>query len=263
MAKKENLLGSNSKKDEMSAELSSFVEHFEHSITKNLSLLLNDTNVTLNLCSYQFKKQNNSYLSLSYFYSHLPKSLRMNSYSLLNALNLIIQMLISNMIDCETYRLKQTNSNRIHRNLDYVNIFLTRKLPSNEINKQIQLVGRYSILDNNYQSCQNEKNDLFLTEKSTSSSKIYYITSLLDEPFLMLRKGTTLHEKYNHPQANMKELQGRIFNMNDLEGFCVDLAKEVCSILNISCKFRIAEDGNFGSKNKSTGIWDGKYNMYP
>jgi ABC-type amino acid transport substrate-binding protein len=73
----------------------------------------------------------------------------------------------------------------------------------------------------------------------------------------MLRKRTNLHAKYNYPDADLNELRGRIFHFDELEGFCVDLAVEICSILNITCRFRIVEEGNFGSKNSSTGIWNG------
>jgi hypothetical protein len=74
----------------------------------------------------------------------------------------------------------------------------------------------------------------------------------------MLRKGTNLHEKYSDQQANINELGGRIFSLDEVEGFCVDFAEKICSILNITCQFRIVEDGNFGSKNSSTGDWNGK-----
>jgi hypothetical protein len=74
----------------------------------------------------------------------------------------------------------------------------------------------------------------------------------------MLRKRTALDGKYNHPQADLKELRGYVFNFDELEGFCVDLAEKVCSILNITCKFRIVQDGAFGSKNVTTGIWNGE-----
>ncbi|CAF4809832.1 unnamed protein product, partial [Rotaria socialis] len=47
------------------------------------------------------------------------------------------------------------------------------------------------------------------------------------------------------------------FDFHELEGFCLDLAERVCSILNITCKFRIVHDGGFGSKNATSGTWDG------
>jgi hypothetical protein len=74
----------------------------------------------------------------------------------------------------------------------------------------------------------------------------------------MLRRETNLHAEYNHPQANKEELRGHIFNLDELEGFCVDLAEKICSILNITCQFRIVQDGTFGSKNLSTGVWNGE-----
>jgi hypothetical protein len=74
----------------------------------------------------------------------------------------------------------------------------------------------------------------------------------------MLRKRTVLHAKYSQPQADLKELHGHVLEFYELEGFCVDLAEKVCSILNITCKFRIVHDGGFGSQNATTGLWNGE-----
>ncbi|CAF0775474.1 unnamed protein product [Rotaria sordida] len=226
-------------------------------IVKNSSLLLNDTNINLNLCHNKINSDD-KYFSYSYFNSQLPESVQIYSRTLFDALNLIIRIVISNIVDCKTYRLKQTKKIKLnHCNFPYVNIFSIQKSLLNQFKKPIQLIGRYSTINNDYQSCYIDKNkDLSLTDKSLSS-KIYYVTSLFEEPFLMLRKGTVLYTKYSQPQANLKELQGRIFDFHELEGYCVDLAEKVCSMLNITCQFRIVQDGRFGSKNKSTGIWDG------
>jgi len=224
-----------------------------HYSTTNLSLLLNDTNITLNSCHNKINK-NNEYFSFSYFNSQLSKSSQLYSRTLFDELNLIIRILISNLIDCKTYRLKQMKKKINDCHFADVNIYSTRKSSSNQFKKEIQLIGHYSTINNHYQSCNKDLSGI----GKVLSSKIYYITSLLDEPFLMLRKRTDLDAEYNHPEPNMKELRGRIFSLYELEGFCVDLAKEVCSILNITCQFRIVEDGHFGSKNSSTGIWNGK-----
>jgi hypothetical protein len=74
----------------------------------------------------------------------------------------------------------------------------------------------------------------------------------------MLRKQNTSHGKTN--QLDLKDIQGRIFDLNELEGFCVDLAEKVCSLLKIRCQYRINDDGDFGYKEESTGIWNGKNN---
>jgi hypothetical protein len=74
----------------------------------------------------------------------------------------------------------------------------------------------------------------------------------------LLRKGTILQEQYSQSLIDLKQLRGRVFDFNELEGYCVDLAEKVCLILNITCKFRIVQDGSFGSKNATTGIWNGE-----
>jgi len=223
----------------------------------NSSLLSNHTNISLNLCENKINT-NDEYFSFGYFNSLLSNSTQLYSRPLFDSLNLIIRILTSNIIDCKTYRLQKLQNKSIHCNFADVNVFSTRKSSSNQFKKQIELIGRSSTINNVYQSCQIDKHkDLSSIEKSLSP-KIYYITSLFDEPFLMLRKRTNLQVEYNQSQTDLIQLRGQIFNFDQLEGFCVDLAAKVCSVLNITCQFRIVEDGGFGSKNASTGIWNGK-----
>jgi hypothetical protein len=225
--------------------------------TTNSSLLSNDNNITLNTCHTKIHT-NDEYFSFSSLNSQLTKSSQLYVRPLFDALNLIIRMLTSNLIDCKTYRLKALKKKSMPCNLADVNIYSTSKSSSNQYKKQIELIGRYSTLNNHYQSCIDVKQKDVSIIKNPSSLKVYYITSLFDEPFVMLRKRSGLHMKYNQPQTSLVELQGRIFDFHELEGFCVDLAEKVCSILKITCQFRIVQDGNFGSKNASTGIWNGK-----
>lgn len=236
-------------------DLSKSFNSSKNSLT-NFSLLLNNFNRTINSCYNKITK-NFEYFSFSLLNSQLSKSSQLYSHSLYNTLNFLIRILLSNTLNCKTYRLKPIKKKTNSCQYSDVNIYSTRKSLSNQYKKQIQLIGRYSILTKHYQSCYTDKSKDVLANEKSLSPRIYYITSLFDEPFLMLRKGTDLYEKYDHPQANMKELRGRIFNLNELEGYCVDLAEKVCSILNITCQFRIVKDGNFGSKNFSTGIWNG------
>ena len=222
----------------------------------NSSLSSNSSDVDpmdLHSCMGKTSRRN-EYFSYSSLLTQLSKSYQLYSHHLFFSLNFIIDILKSNLFDCQTQRLKSPPSSF---NLADVNIYTTRKSTVDQFAKQFELIGRYSSVHNDYQSCQTKKQKDFSGEKLIST-RIYYITSLFDEPFLMLRKGTELHETYTRPLADLKELRGQVFELEQLEGYCVDLAKEVCSILNITCKFRIVQDGAFGSKNTSTGIWDGK-----
>jgi hypothetical protein len=199
---------------------------------------------------------NTEYFSYSYFLSQLPQFYLFNAHRLYDSLNLVVHIFKSNAIDCQTLRLK--SSKIINYNFTDVNIYTTRKSSVNRYVKQFELIGRYSSLHDDYQPCQNDKRKNLLRAQKASQQRVYYITSLFDEPFLMLRKRTALDGKYSEPQADLKELRGHVFNFDELEGFCVDLAEKVCSILNITCKFRIVQDGAFGSKNTTTGIWNGE-----
>jgi hypothetical protein len=234
-------------------------DHFKssNSTELNSSVLLNETHTKLDLCDNKITI-NEEYFSYSYFLTQLPKSYQLHSRSLFDSLNSIIHLLNSNVLDCKTLRLKQTKKPTIYSNFQDINIYSTRKSNSNSYKKQIAIIGRYSSIHDEYHSCQSDqRKDLFKLQ-NTSPSRIYYITSVFDEPFLMLRKRTPLQIKYNQPQADLKELRGRIFDFDEIEGYCVDLAEKVCSILNITCKYRIVHDGGFGSKNATTGIWNGK-----
>ncbi|CAF5186373.1 unnamed protein product [Rotaria magnacalcarata] len=229
----------------------------QFSIKNSSSLLFDDINSKKNQCQNN-TNASDKYFSYSYFNSQLPKSLKMNANSIFDGLNFIVRLLTLNIIDCKTYRLKQIKKKFIYCNTAYVNVFSTQKSSLDNIKKQIQLIGRYSTKNDEYQACYLDENKNLSLAKKQLSPKIYYITNVFDEPFLMLRKQTPLHNIYSQPQANLKELRGRTFGFDQVEGYCVDLAEKVCSILNITCQFRIAEDGRFGSKNKTTGIWDGK-----
>lgn len=229
-------------------------------LLKSLDVINNSTtnhSLLLNSCHKKIQK-NFEYFSYSLLSSQLTKSSQFYSYTLFNSLNFLLQIYFSNNINCKTYRLKQIKNKTNSCQYSDMFIYSTRKSLTNQFKKEIQLIGRYSTKTNSYQSCSIDRSkDSISTNEKIFSSKIYYITSLFDEPFLMLRKGTDLQKKYEQPQANIKELRGWIFNFNELEGYCVELAEKVCSILNITCQFRIVEDGHFGSKNSSTGIWNG------
>ncbi|CAF0845238.1 unnamed protein product [Didymodactylos carnosus] len=125
------------------------------------------------------------------------------------------------------------------RHLNIIDAHITRSLAINE--RQTTHIGQYNE-ENGYKSCDYHKKKL--VESSYFKHTTYYITSLFDEPFLMLRKKSEHYSKYS--KIPLKQLQGRIFDMNELEGYCVDLADKICSTLNITCKFRIVHDGMIG-----------------
>ena len=203
---------------------------------------------------------NVEYFSYSSFHTRLPKSSQLHARSLFDGLNYILRLLQSNLIDCKTLRLKQTKRKSLPFVYSDVNIYTTKGSTSGSSAKQMHLIGRYSSINDEYQSCQVDRRQNLASIEKSSSSRVYYITSLFDEPFLMLRKRTALYAKYSQPQFDLKELRGHVFDFDELEGFCVDLAKEVCTILKITCKFRIVQDGAFGSKNATTGLWNGLFN---
>lgn len=216
----------------------------------------NETNIRYNMCNHKIHR-NYEYFTYSYLLSQLPKSYRLHSIGLFNSLNLIINILHSNIIDCKTFRINDRKLKPINSDITDVNIYSIRKVSTTSIKETIELIGKYSSIHDNYQSCQKDRHKDSSRMSIGSSSKIYYITSLFDEPFLMLRKAAPSNEKQVQPEIDLTKLRGQVFDFHELEGFCLDLAEKVCLILNITCKFRIVKDGGFGSKNATTGTWDG------
>ena len=216
-----------------------------------------DVDVTVNSCLTKLQF-NEEYFSFADFNSRLAKSYQLHARSLFDAVNYILRLLQSNLIDCRTLRLKQTKKKSPSSNFPDVNIYTTKDSNSNPAFKQMNMIGRYSSATDEFQSCQMDKRHDFSLIEKPPSSRIYYITSLFDEPFLMLRKRTNLYTQYSQGQIDLKDLHGRVFEFHELEGFCVELAEKVCSILKITCQFRIVQDGSFGSKNMTTGIWNGQ-----
>ncbi|XP_039248467.2 glutamate receptor 3-like [Styela clava] len=75
------------------------------------------------------------------------------------------------------------------------------------------------------------------------------VTTILEEPYVSLKK-------------EWKSFQGN----EKYEGFCVDLLNEISKIVPMQYKLRPVLDGQYGSKNEETGIWNGmigevKYNV--
>lgn len=222
-----------------------------------LSNLSNDTDLTFNSCQNTINK-NKEYFSYTHFLSQLPKSYQLHSRSLYNSLNLVMNIFSSNKIDCKTLRLKEMYKKPISPYITDINIYSTKKSNLNLVKQQIELTGRYSTIDDDYKSCRTDKRKDLSKSQIGSKSKIYYITSVFDEPFLMLHRRTSIYQTFNQTEIDLKKLHGHIFEFHELEGFCLDLAVKVCSILNITCKFRIVQDGGFGSKDPVTGVWDGE-----
>lgn len=191
--------------------------------------------------------------------SKLPNSSQLFSRSIIDALNLLVHLFSSNRFDCKTLRVKSTSKTIDSCSLTTMNVFTMKKSTLRQMKEPIELIGQYSPLKDQFRSCQEQQPQQTPIFQSIVPSQIYYITSVVDEPFLMLRKRRRTSGRFGFIPVNVDELRGRSFQFHELEGYCVELAERICSILNITCQFRIVEDGNFGSKNASTGQWNGKF----
>ena len=196
------------------------------------------------------------FFSFSDFNRRLPKSHRLHGRFIYAGLNAVLGLLQANTIDCQTMKLNTLSGRFLLPHLSDVNIYTSKESTMNPFHKPMHLIGRYFSASDEYESCQIDERSPSPLEK-VSSTRIYYITSVFDEPFLMLRKRTELYMKYSRSQIGLKQLRGKVFQLNELEGYCVDLAEKVCSILKITCRFRIVQDGAFGSRNVTTGLWNG------
>ena len=227
------------------------------SLTPNSSTVSNSPNHSSNSCTRE-QHRNINYFPFGHLYSQLSKSSQSYARSLYDSLNLLVRVMTSDLIDCKAYRLRKSSKKSFPCQYANVYIFSTRKFSSNQFKKQIELIGRYSTSKNQYHSCQADEREDTVNAQKVPSSRVYYITSLFDEPFLMLRRQANAPARNDEGHLSLRSLGGHVFEFGELEGYCVDLAEKICSILNITCQFRIVQDGNFGSKNASTGVWNGK-----
>lgn len=92
--------------------------------------------------------------------------------------------------------------------------------------------GKLTIVPANFQRITNRD--------STLENKTYIITSILEEPFLMLKK----------PEPGKPELTG-----NDrFIGYCKDLTELVAEQLNINYEIRLVSDGKYGARTPAGGF---------
>ncbi|XP_029027542.1 glutamate receptor 4a isoform X2 [Betta splendens] len=85
---------------------------------------------------------------------------------------------------------------------------------------------------------QNE-NGLF-NESSTMENRTVVVTTIMEFPYVMLKKNAGLFE-----------------GNEQYEGYCVDLAAEIAKHLGIKYKISIVSDGRYGSRDTETKIWNG------
>ncbi|XP_071662801.1 glutamate receptor ionotropic, kainate 2 isoform X4 [Patagioenas fasciata] len=72
------------------------------------------------------------------------------------------------------------------------------------------------------------------------SNRSLIVTTILEEPYVMFKKSD-------------KPLYG-----NDrFEGYCIDLLRELSTILGFSYEIRLVEDGKYGAQEDSSGQWNG------
>ena len=90
-------------------------------------------------------------------------------------------------------------------------------------------VGRIRPIPANYQRISNKNPSL--------ENKTYIVTSIIEEPFLMLRE----------QPPNQPKLTGNA----RFEGYCKDLADLVAAHLNIQYQLKLVTDGKYGGRNDS------------
>ncbi|ESN96470.1 hypothetical protein HELRODRAFT_189261 [Helobdella robusta] len=110
-------------------------------------------------------------------------------------------------------------------------------IESHRSNGQRKEIGTWS-LKAGVTTYQQRKNALIEKDRIEISNKTRIVTSILIEPFFMLKKGDNLtgNDRY--------------------EGYCVDLTKLIAGLVGFDFVFKLVEDRKFGSKDEN-GRWDG------
>uniref|UniRef100_A0A4W3JT78 Glutamate receptor n=1 Tax=Callorhinchus milii TaxID=7868 RepID=A0A4W3JT78_CALMI len=81
---------------------------------------------------------------------------------------------------------------------------------------------------------------LFPNDSSALENRTVYVTTILEGPYVMLKK-------------NHDTMEG-----NDrYEGYCVDLASEIAKHIGIKYELKIVPDGKYGARDPETKIWNG------
>uniref|UniRef100_A0A3Q3MGC6 Glutamate receptor n=1 Tax=Labrus bergylta TaxID=56723 RepID=A0A3Q3MGC6_9LABR len=84
------------------------------------------------------------------------------------------------------------------------------------------------------------KSDVFANESTGMENKTVIVTTILEAPYVMLKKNADLfvdNERY--------------------EGYCVDLATEIAKHCGFKYQLKIVGDGKYGARDAETKIWNG------
>ncbi|XP_043547753.1 glutamate receptor 4 isoform X6 [Chiloscyllium plagiosum] len=81
---------------------------------------------------------------------------------------------------------------------------------------------------------------MFPNDSSAMENRTVYVTTILEGPYVMLKK-------------NHDTLEGN----DKYEGYCVDLASEIAKHIGIKYELKIVPDGKYGARDPDTKIWNG------
>ncbi|XP_072899723.1 glutamate receptor 4 isoform X9 [Hemitrygon akajei] len=81
---------------------------------------------------------------------------------------------------------------------------------------------------------------MFPNDTSGLENRTVYVTTILEGPYVMLKK-------------NHDTLEGN----DKYEGYCVDLASEIAKHIGIKYELKIVPDGKYGARDPDTKIWNG------
>ncbi|XP_048453716.1 glutamate receptor 4 isoform X3 [Rhincodon typus] len=81
---------------------------------------------------------------------------------------------------------------------------------------------------------------MFPNDSSAIENRTVYVTTILEGPYVMLKK-------------NHDTLEGN----DKYEGYCVDLASEIAKHIGIKYELKIVPDGKYGARDPDTKIWNG------
>uniref|UniRef100_A0A3P9JV93 Glutamate receptor n=1 Tax=Oryzias latipes TaxID=8090 RepID=A0A3P9JV93_ORYLA len=72
------------------------------------------------------------------------------------------------------------------------------------------------------------------------SNRSLIVSTILEEPYVMFRKSDT-----------------PLYGNDRFEGYCIDLLRELASILGFTYEVRLVEDGKYGVQDENSGQWNG------
>ena len=93
--------------------------------------------------------------------------------------------------------------------------------------------------------------------ESLNLSRVAEDAFVFDPTNIMANKTFVVTVLLNEPYAMLKEEKQQLYGNDRYEGFSIDMMDEIARILMFNVSYKIVRDLKYGSRDKTTGKWNG------